>query len=66
MHGIVLKRLGHSVHILNREQSGQLQTQGAGIGTTDSVKDFCDAYDLLDGEFWSLVRTSNSGPQRLR
>ncbi|MCJ1283207.1 hypothetical protein MMC26_002535 [Xylographa opegraphella] len=52
MHGIVLKRLGHNVHILNREQSTQLQTQGAGIGTTDSVKDFCDAYDLLDGEFW--------------
>ena len=53
MHGIVLKRFGHNVHILNRELSSQLQSQGAGIGTTDSVREFCDAYDLLKGQpFW--------------
>lgn len=52
MHGIVLKRLGHNVHILNREPSSLLQSQGAGIGTTDSVKEFCDAYDLLKDPFW--------------
>ena len=46
MSGIVLKRLGHNVHILNRDPSSSLQGQGAGISAMQNVQDFLSNYDL--------------------
>ena len=47
MHGIVFKRLGHAVHILNRDPTGRLESQGAGIGTGEHVGAFLDTYDRV-------------------
>jgi 2-polyprenyl-6-methoxyphenol hydroxylase-like FAD-dependent oxidoreductase len=51
MHGVVLKRLGHNVRIINRERTGQLGGQGAGIGAREHLKDFFDTYDFIGGSF---------------
>lgn len=46
MHGIVLKRLGHNVRILNRDPSNSLQSQGAGVSITQYVHEFFQKHDL--------------------
>ena len=48
MHGIVLKRLGHNVHILNRNPSAVLHDQGAGLTALQDVQDFIQQFDLLE------------------
>ena len=45
MHGIVLKRLGHNVHILNRNPTSLLHDQGAGITALDNVQEFFHSHD---------------------
>ena len=47
MHGIVLKRLGHAVHILNRDPTGRLESQGAGIRTGEHMGAFLEKYDRV-------------------
>lgn len=46
MSGVVLKRLGHNVRILNRDPSSSLQGQGAGISALQNVQDFLKSYDI--------------------
>ena len=47
MHGIVLKRLGHHVHILDRNPTDRLESQGAGIRTGEYVGEFLKKYDRI-------------------
>lgn len=47
MHGIVLKRMGHNVWILERSPSALLAEQGAGIGVSDDLEAFMEEYDLV-------------------
>ena len=53
MHGIVLKRLGHNVHILERDSSA-LHSRGAGITAMESVTVLLDAYDVVKRP-WSIT-----------
>lgn len=53
MHGIVFKRLGHNVHILERDSSA-LHSRGAGITAMESVVAFLDAYDVVKRP-WSIT-----------
>lgn len=46
MHGIVLKRLGHNVRILNRDPTSFLESQGAGITAFEKVQDFFSKHDF--------------------
>ena len=46
MHGIVLKRLGHDVRILNRDDASSMHGQGAGIGARENVTEFLARHDL--------------------
>ena len=46
MHGIVLKRIGHNVRILERSPSSNLEGQGAGIAARDNVQEFLRKHDL--------------------
>ncbi|KAI9880733.1 MAG: hypothetical protein M1830_001016 [Pleopsidium flavum] len=46
IHGIVLKRLGHNVRILERSPYPLLHDQGAGIVAMDPVQEFLRNYDL--------------------
>lgn len=46
MSGVVLKRLGHNVRILNRDPSSSLQGQGAGISALQNVQEFLKSYDI--------------------
>lgn len=46
MHGIVLKRLGHNVRILERSPSDLLDGQGAGITAMEKVQAFLSKHDL--------------------
>ncbi|KZP11666.1 monooxygenase [Athelia psychrophila] len=45
MSGIVLKRLGHNVHIFERNPSAVLHDQGAGIVAGNETKDFFEKHD---------------------
>ena len=47
MHGIVLKRLGHNVRILERSPSELLEGQGAGISAMEKVQEFLRKHDLF-------------------
>ena len=40
MQGIVLERLGHSVHILERHNEPTCPSQGAGITTKEHVQEY--------------------------
>ena len=53
MHGIVLKRLGHNVHILERDSS-TLHSRGAGITAMENVEAFFNAYDVVKRP-WSII-----------
>jgi len=46
MHGVVLKRLGHNVRILERSPSDLLHDQGAGITAMEDVREFLRKHDL--------------------
>ncbi|TKA70744.1 hypothetical protein B0A49_07653 [Cryomyces minteri] len=46
MHGIVLKRLGHTVRILERNPSPLLHNQGAGVVAGNDTQDFFQHHDL--------------------
>lgn len=46
MSGIVLKRRGHNVRILNRDPSSSLQGQGAGISALHTVQEYLSSYDI--------------------
>ncbi|KAK5138645.1 hypothetical protein LTR04_004322, partial [Oleoguttula sp. CCFEE 6159] len=46
MHGIVLKRLGHTVRILERSPSPLLHNQGAGVVAGNDTQDFFQHHDL--------------------
>lgn len=46
MHGIVLKRLGHNVRILERSPPDLLEGQGAGISAMEKVLEFLSQHDL--------------------
>ena len=46
MSGVVLKRHGHNVRILNRDPSSSLQGQGAGISALQNVQDYLSTYDV--------------------
>ena len=46
MHGIVLKRLGHNVRILERSPSNLLESQGAGVSAMEKVQEFLSKHDL--------------------
>lgn len=46
MHGLVLKRLGHNVRILERSQSDLLHDQGAGVTAMENVLQFLSKHDL--------------------
>ena len=45
MHGIILKRLGHNVSMLERSESVDLISQGAGISAQEHVQGFLAKYD---------------------
>ncbi|KAI9669826.1 MAG: hypothetical protein M1817_004567 [Caeruleum heppii] len=51
LHGVVLKRLGHNVHILERSPTQALQAQGAGIGAMKYVQEFLQTYDATKQPF---------------
>lgn len=52
MHGIILKRLGHNVHILERNLS--LDGQAAGIVAMENVQELLKHHDT-SGRPWSIV-----------
>ena len=47
MHGIMLKRLGHSVRILEQSPESILHGQAAGIRAGKEVQEFFQKYDML-------------------
>lgn len=49
MHGVMLTRLGHNVHIL--EQNTELRTQAAGINAGPNVQKFFQDHDLCKREY---------------
>ncbi|CAD6588607.1 MAG: hypothetical protein ASARMPREDX12_003384 [Alectoria sarmentosa] len=53
MHGIMLKRLGHNVHILERALSSIRENQAAGITAGPHVQAFCKDYDTFDTPWFS-------------
>ena len=52
MHGIMLKRLGHSVHILEQSPESILHSQAAGIRAGKDLQEFFQNYDLLKEPFY--------------
>ena len=52
MHGIMLKRLGHSVHILEQSPCSILQGQAAGIRAGEEVQAFFEKYDMLKEPYY--------------
>ncbi|MCJ1251741.1 hypothetical protein MMC30_008978 [Trapelia coarctata] len=53
MHGIVLRRLGLDVHILEHNPTSNLESQGAGIAVMEDVQRFLSQYDT-SGEPYSV------------
>ena len=51
MHGIMLKRAGHDVHILEQSPESILHGQAAGIRAGEEVQSFFEKYDLLKQPF---------------
>ena len=52
MHGIMLKRLGHSVHILEQSPESILHGQAAGIRAGEEVQEFFQKYDMLNEPYY--------------
>lgn len=52
MHGIMLKRLGHRVHILEQNPESVLHGQAAGIRAGAEVQEFFRQYDLLNEPYY--------------
>ena len=52
MHGITLKRLGHSVHILEQSPDSILHGQAAGIRAGEEVQAFFEKYDMLKEPYY--------------
>lgn len=52
MHGIMLKRLGHSVHILEQSPYSILHGQAAGIRAGEEVQAFFERYDMLNEPYY--------------
>ena len=48
MHGLVFKRLGHNVRILERNLSSVMNSQGAGITVGPHLQQFLDEYDAYE------------------
>lgn len=51
MHGIVLKRLGHNVRILERNPAS-LQSQGVGISAMENVQELLNKYDIAKDPYF--------------
>ncbi|KAK0111215.1 hypothetical protein ONS95_001589 [Cadophora gregata] len=54
MNGIVLKRLGHNVHILEQNTKSERSDLAAGITTHPEFDEFMDIHDLVK-EPWSIL-----------
>ncbi|KAL8652334.1 MAG: hypothetical protein Q9226_004316 [Calogaya cf. arnoldii] len=54
MHGIVIKRLGNDVTILEQHQSSTREGQAAGIVTLEYSQDFLDRHDLLKNQPYAV------------
>ena len=52
MHGIMLKRLGHSVHILEQSSESILHGHAAGIRAGEEVQEFFQKYDELNEPYY--------------
>lgn len=52
MHGIMLERLGHSVHILEKDPSSIRTSEAAGIRAGPQAQEFFQDFDLVD-QPWS-------------
>ncbi len=55
MHGIMLKQLGHHVHILERALSSTRGSQAAGITAGPHLQAFLKAYDIYTPPWFSLA-----------
>ncbi len=51
IHGVVFKRLGHNVRIIERNPSPLLHDQGAGVVAQPQVQEFLRDYDLTHREY---------------
>ncbi|KAL2065586.1 hypothetical protein VTL71DRAFT_3256 [Oculimacula yallundae] len=51
MNGIMLKRLGHNVHILEKNTQSERSDLAAGITTHPEFDAFMDSYDLVEGQW---------------
>ena len=51
MHGVMIKRLGHHVHILEQYTSSTREGQAAGISIGPQMREFLQKFDLCGGEF---------------
>jgi len=51
MHGIMLKRLGHNVHILEQANSARAG-HGAGMTAQEDVLEYMKMYDLVDQDWY--------------
>ncbi|MCJ1385997.1 hypothetical protein MMC17_009122 [Xylographa soralifera] len=51
MQGIMLKRLGHNLHILDRSPSSERGDNGAGITLGPEAQEFYKRYDLMQGPY---------------
>ncbi|CAF4219697.1 unnamed protein product, partial [Adineta steineri] len=49
--GLVLKRLGHNVHILERNPTRYYQGNGAGISAGPELRDYMDKFDKTGRNF---------------
>lgn len=54
MHGIVIKRLGHDVTILEQHLSSTREGQAAGIVTMEHSHSFLSSYDLLQDQPYAV------------
>lgn len=57
MHGLVAKRLGHNVHILEQHPADSREGQAAGISSIEETKEFFDRYDRCQRS-WFVPATS--------
>ena len=52
MHGIVLKRLGHNVQVLEQQPAARRTGQAAGISVSLYTQQFLQKFDLVDKPFY--------------
>ena len=58
MHGIMIKRLGHNVRILEQHPSSWRQGEAAGITVGNQVQEFLEKYDLIKEPGYVDVRAT--------